>query len=204
MKNIITQSLEKSYTYKQYRSFVTNALLNNPEILELEEGYLSYAELNEARLNRLDKTMVITDQVQTKLQQLKGAYIWLVISESWCGDAAQILPVLNKMAEVSTAIDLVVVFRDQNNELMEEFLTNGGKAIPKLIVLDKNTLEVLADWGPRPDGAQKAVVDYKAEFGQFDEQGIVVLQKWYAKDKGLAIQNEVMEMMHSVAVAANL
>lgn len=201
MKNIITQSLEKSYTYQQYRSFVTSALENNPEILELQEGYLSYAELNEARMNRLDKTIVIEDQVKAKLQQLKGQYIWLVLSESWCGDAAQALPVLNKMAEVSPAIDLVVVFRDQNNELMEEFLTNGGKAIPKLIVVDKETLEVLADWGPRPAGAQQMVVDYKAEKGQFDEEGIVELQKWYAKDKGISIQTEVQELMSEISVS---
>ncbi len=195
MKNIITQSLEKSYTYQQYRSFVTTALENNPEILELEEGYLPYAELNETRLNRLDKTITIAASVAAKLQQLKGQYIWLVISESWCGDAAQILPILHKMSETTPAVDLVVVFRDQNNELMEEFLTNGGKAIPKVLVLNKGTLEVLADWGPRPDGAQKAVDDYKAANGQFDDQGIVELQKWYAKDKGVAVQKEMEQLM---------
>ncbi|MBW3518251.1 thioredoxin family protein [Flavobacterium sp. NKUCC04_CG] len=195
MKNIITQSLEKSYTYQQYRSFVTKALENNPEILELEEGYLPYAELNETRLNRLDKTITVASSVEVKLQQLKGQYIWLVISESWCGDAAQILPILHKMSEVTPAVDLVVVFRDQNEELMEEFLTNGGKAIPKVIVLDKATLEVLADWGPRPVGAQKTVDDYKAANGQFDDEGIVALQKWYAKDKGIAVQREIEQLM---------
>ncbi|WP_430614037.1 thioredoxin family protein [Flavobacterium sp. JP2137] len=198
MKNIITQSLEKSYTYQQYRTFVTTALETDPSILELQEDYLPYAELNEVRMNRLDKTVTIDTEIQAKLQQLKGAYIWLVLSESWCGDAAQVLPVVNKMAEATKQVDLVVVFRDQNNDLMEEFLTNGGKAIPKLIVLDKNTLEVLGDWGPRPFGAQKTVDDYKAEHGQFDDQGIVVLQKWYAKDKGQSVQREVLELMNGL------
>lgn len=195
MKNIITQSLEKSYTYPEYRSFVTTALKNNPQILELQEDYLPYAELNEARLHRLDKTITIDQSVETKLQHLKGSYLWLVISESWCGDAAQALPVLYKMAEVAPAVELLVVFRDQNNALMEAFLTNGGKAIPKLIVLNKETLAVLADWGPRPLGAQQTVNDYKANHGQFDDQGMVALQKWYAKDKGMAIQMEIDALM---------
>ncbi len=195
MKNIITSSLEKSLTYAAYRSFVTDALTNNPDALAINSDYLPYAQLNETRLKRLDKTMKVDETMAQQLKQLKNNYLWLVISESWCGDAAQCLPVMDKLAEVTEAIDLKVVFRDQNLELMDLFLTNGGRSIPKLLILDRDTLEVLADWGPRPAGAQQFIVDYKAAHGSIDEEGKTGLQLWYTKDKGQEIKTELLNLM---------
>ena len=67
----------------------------------------------------------------------------MVISEGWCGDAAQILPVINKMALVSNKIEFRIVLRDENPALMDAFLTNGGKAIPKVIMIDNESGEVI-------------------------------------------------------------
>ena len=195
MKNIITSSLEKSLTYAAYRSFVTDALTNNLDALAINSDYLPYAQLNETRLKRLDKTMKVDETMAQQLKQLKNNYLWLVISESWCGDAAQCLPVMDKLVEVTEAIDLKVVFRDQNLELMDLFLTNGGRSIPKLLILDRDTLEVLADWGPRPAGAQQFIIDYKAAHGSIDEEGKTGLQLWYTKDKGQEIKTELLNLM---------
>lgn len=197
MTNIDSKTLEKSYTYSDFRSFVTNALTNNPAELQLDAEYLPYAELNETRLKRLDKTLKIDEEIQKALQQIKGEYLWLVISESWCGDAAQIVPVLNKMAEVSDNIDLKLVFRDENLDLMDAFLTNGGRAIPKLIIAKRDSKEILGHWGPRPALAQKVITDYKNAHGVVDENGKTELQMWYTKDKGYEVQKEVMELMTS-------
>lgn len=155
-----------------------------------------YSELNESRMRRLDKTIKISDETIVKLNSLNHHYIWLVLTESWCGDAAQILPILNKMAVASNGkIDMKLVLRDEHEELMNHFLTNKGKAIPKLICIDKATGSVVADWGPRPQGAVNLIKEYKEQFGTIDETAKADLQLWYLHDKGISTQNEIMELI---------
>lgn len=196
MKSILKKSLSKSYTYSEYRRQITSLLqAGKSSGNEQSEALTHYSELNEVRMNRLDKTMKVSDENGQKLQNLKRNYIWLVISEGWCGDAAQILPVITKMAEQSEKIELKIVFRDENEALMNLFLTNGTKSIPKLIILDKNTLEVLADFGPRPKGANQLIADYKSLHGIIDETAKTELQLWYLHDKGISIQNEILDVL---------
>ncbi|MEX2349619.1 MAG: thioredoxin family protein, partial [Flavobacteriaceae bacterium] len=111
---------------------------------------------------------------------------WLVITEAWCGDAAQVLPVLNKVAETTPKIALKLVYRDENPELIEMFLTSGSRSIPKLIALDEHN-QVLYTWGPRPTEAAKMVVDFKNLNGLLTPEFKQDLQLWYNKDKGLNI-----------------
>lgn len=196
MNTIIEKSLTSSFSYQEYRNHVT--LLSEEGKTtghEQTEALVNYTKLNESRLHRLDKTMVIVDEVKTFLENLKKEYIWLVISESWCGDAAQILPIINKMAEVSDKIDLRIVLRDDNDELMNLFLTNGTRSIPKLIIIDKKTNEVINDFGPRPKEAKQLILDYKAEHGVVDETAKINLQKWYLNDKGISTQKEIVALM---------
>ncbi|WP_162126585.1 thioredoxin family protein [Flavobacterium phycosphaerae] len=199
MKAIIEQSLLKSITYTEYRNRVTTLFAEGKVTgNEQSEALLHYTELNETRMNRLEKTIKISEDIAAKLEYLNRDYIWLLISEGWCGDSAQIVPVIHKMAELSTHIDLRIVFRDENEVLMNLFLTNGTKSVPKLIVLDKNTLEVLGDFGPRPQGAIQLILDYKAQHGVVDEKGKSELHLWYFHDKGLSIQQEIMDLMLSL------
>jgi hypothetical protein len=199
MINTITQALENSFSYADYRKQVSDLIANGLSTGHIQsEDLLKYSELNESRMNRLEKTIDILDEVKTKLQSLDRKYIWLVLSEGWCGDAAQIVPVIHKMAGVAENVTLKIALRDDNDALMQHFLTNGGKAIPKLIVLDAETLEVVADWGPRPAGAKQLIVDYKAAHGVVDEPAKIALQKWYLHDKGVSIQNEIVEMHERV------
>ncbi len=199
MQDIIKESIRKSYSYQDYRNKISELLLEGKSSgNEQSEALTKYSELNKTRMNRLDKTIEITADFTEQLRQLKGNYIWLVLAEGWCGDAAQIVPVIHKMALLSPAIDLKLVFRDENEDLMNQFLTNGTKGIPKLIVVDKNSLEVLGDFGPRPTGAQQFMIDYKATHGKIDETAKADLQLWYFHDKGLAIQKEIMDVMQSI------
>ena len=196
MQDIIKSSLARSVTYLDYRKQVTNLLKEGKSTgNEQSEDLTKYSELNEVRMNRLDKTIQISDEVKLGLSNLRANYLWIVISEGWCGDAAQLLPIINKMAELSEKIDLRIVFRDENEALMNQFLTNGGKAIPKLLILDAETLTVLSDWGPRPEGARNLILDYKAQFGIVDETAKTELQKWYLHDKGLSTQTEIMALV---------
>jgi hypothetical protein len=196
MKEIIQNAIQNSYSYAEYRKLASDLVAQGkPTGHDLSEALAHYAELNETRMNRLEKTITIADEIIQKLQNCSKNYIWLVLAESWCGDAAQILPVIHKMSEVSPAIQFNIVLRDDHDALMQQFLTNGGKAIPKLIILDAQTLEVLADWGPRPQGAKQLIVDYKSVHGVVDETAKIELQKWYLHDKGSSIQQEILEIM---------
>lgn len=196
MKDIISNSLANTYTYEDYRARIQSLLSEGKSSGdEQSEDLLHYSELNETRMNRLDKTIKITPETEAFLSALNTEYIWLVLSEGWCGDAAQILPIINKMAQVSDKVELKIVFRDENPELMNLYLTNGGKSIPKMIILDKNTLEVLADWGPRPAEAIKLILDYKAKYGIVDETAKADLQMWYLHDKGVSTQNEIVNLL---------
>lgn len=193
MNDIIKESLERSFSYSEYRTTVSSLLQEGKSSGNTQsDDLLHYSQLNETRMNRLEKTIKISDENLLKLKNLNKEYIWLVISEGWCGDAAQLLPIFNKMADVSDNVELKIVFRDENEALMNLFLTNGGKSIPKLIILDKQTLNVIADWGPRPSGATKLMKDYKEKFGVIDETIKTELQLWYLHDKGISTQNEIL------------
>lgn len=196
MKSIIENSLSQSHSYVDYRNQIKDLLKEGKSSgNEQSEALTHYSELNEARMNRLEKTVKISTEIIQKLNQLNGDYIWLVISEGWCGDAAQTLPVIYKMAELSERIDLKIVFRDENEDLMNLFLSNGTKSIPKLLILDKSTLEVLGDFGPRPMGAKQLILDYKAKHGIVDETAKTNLQLWYLHDKGFSIQKEILDLI---------
>lgn len=202
MKSTIARALFNSHSYTEYRKLVTDLLLEGKSTgSEQSESLTNYSKLNEARMNRLEKTIKISDEVLSQLENLEHSYIWLVISEGWCGDAAQILPIINKMALAShKKIDLRIVLRDENEELMNLYLTNGGRAIPKVVVICKETGIARADWGPRPKEAAELMINYKKEFGVIDEKIKTDLQLWYLADKGLSTQKELMELMHQVEI----
>ena len=200
MNSIITNSISKSCSYNEYRSLIstyaqegkTTGLISSPD-------YINYTKLNESRMHRLDKTIEVTQETKALLENLSKEYIWLVISETWCGDAAQVVPVINKMAEVASKIDLRIVLRDENEDLMNLFLTNGTKSIPKLIIIKKESGEVIGDFGPRPTQAKQLIIDYKAAHGVVDETAKIELQKWYLADKGVSIQNEINALIIATA-----
>ena len=200
MKTYIAQALFKSYSYPEYRKLMADLLIEGKSTaVEQTEERTHYSELNETRMHRLDKTIKITEENAAVLKNLSKSYLWLVLTESWCGDAAQILPVLNKMAlESNKKIELKLALRDENEELMNHFLTNESKAIPKLIILDKATGNVVGDWGPRPQGAIDLIESYKEKFGIIDETAKTELQLWYLHDKGLGTQNEIIQLLQDL------
>jgi hypothetical protein len=195
MKNTIEKSLKKSISYQEYRDLVTNLLAENKSTgPEQSEELTNYSLLNATRMKRLDKTIKIADETKNEIQQITAPQTWLLITEGWCGDAAQNLPVINKMADLNTNINLKLVLRDENVELIDLFLTNGGRAIPKLIALDKDN-NVLHTWGPRPTVATKMVADYKEKNGALDAEFKQDLQVWYNKDKGKSTQEDFINLI---------
>ena len=156
MKIAIAESLLISHTYQKYRNILSGLLEKGESSGDHQSPeLLNYSKLNDARMDRLDKTVIIPAENISRLMAIESKYTWLVLSEGWCGDAAHILPVMNKMANLSANIDLKIVFRDENEGLMNSFLTNGSKSIPKLVVVNTDDLEVRANWGPRPQGCHR-------------------------------------------------
>ena len=195
MLSIIKSALKNSVSYQEYRTKVSKLIREGKSTgNEQSADLLHYSELNEVRMNRLEKTLKIDAVVLENLQKLKSKQTWLVISEGWCGDAAQILPIIKLMAEASENIDLKIVFRDENDNLINQYLTNGSRSIPKLIILDEN-LEIINHWGPRPEAAKNLILDYKAQHGIVDEPAKIALQKWYLDDKGISTMKEIISIL---------
>ena len=197
MKEIIKNSLDKSLTYPDYIALVKDLAENESTTgNEKTENLVEYTKLNDRRMKRWDKTLKINQDAQEQLEKFNKKVTWLVLTESWCGDAAHVIPVMHKMADLNSKIDMKVVLRDENEELMNQFLTNGGKAIPKLIMIDNESGEVLNSYGPRPTDATQLVNDYKAEHGQLTPEFKEDLQRWYNKDKGQTAVKDLMTLLN--------
>ena len=194
MKNNIEKSLKNTISYKEYTDLVSSLLAEGKATgPNQSEDLTHYSLLNDKRMKRLNKTTKLSEKTLQNLQKIDDPQTWLLITEGWCGDAAQNSPIINKMAETNKKIDLRVALRDENLELMDLFLTNGGRAIPKLIALDKDN-NVLNTWGPRPTVATKMVEDYKAEHGVIDAKFKQDLQVWYNKNKGESLQEDFLAL----------
>ena len=194
INSIISESLKNSMTYAEYRNLVIKLVEEKSTTgVDKSENLVEYTQLNDRRMRRWDKTAKVSEDIKSKLKNFDKKVTWLVISESWCGDAAHIMPIINKVAELSENIEYKVVLRDENEALMDQFLTNGGKAIPKLIMLDSETNTVLNTFGPRPTVATNLVQAYKAEHGMLTPEFKEDLQRWYNKDKG---QSTIEDLIH--------
>ena len=195
MKTPIEKGLEKAISYQEYRDLVKNLVSEGKSTgPNQSEALLNYSTLNDRRMKRLDKTIKLSEEVIAKAQNLKEPQTWLLLTESWCGDAAQTMPVINKIANENKNINFKVLLRDENLELMDEFLTNGTRSIPKLIALDTAN-QVLNSWGPRPSLATKMVTNHKARHGSLYAQFKQDLQVWYNKDKGKSVQDDFIEFL---------
>lgn len=195
MKKIIENSLAKAISYTEYRTLI-NDLLKEKKATgsNQSEDLYNYSLLNEKRMKRLDKTIKLINSTIEALAKINTPQTWLLLTEGWCGDAAQNVPILQKIAEASNQINLQIILRDENSELMDLFLTNGGKAIPKLIALDTDK-NILFTWGPRPSIATKLIMDYKAKNGVVDATIKQELQVWYNKNKGVNLQEDIISLL---------
>ena len=195
MKSIIQSALQNSRSYSEYRIIVSKLISEGKSTgNEQSADLLHYSELNEVRMKRLEKTLKLDAELEKTLQNIASKQTWLVITEGWCGDAAQILPIIKLMSEASENIALKIVLRDENEVLMNQFLTNGAKSIPKLLILDEN-LNLINHWGPRPEAAKNLILDYKAKNGIVDETAKIALQKWYLDDKGISTMKEIVAVL---------
>jgi thiol-disulfide isomerase/thioredoxin len=198
VQHIIKDALENSIPYLQYRALTESHVLNNTNTgNEVTADLANYTMLNNQRMKRLDKTLKLLPETTEFLQQFDKKISFIVITESWCGDAAQVMPMIHKLAEAG-GIDLRIVLRDENDALMNHFLTNGSKSIAKLIIIDSETHEPLNSWGPRPTGATQLVAQEKAAKGSLSPEFKQELQNWYNKDKGKGTEQDIVAMLNTL------
>lgn len=188
--------LDSAFTYSAYRKFIDD-LLAQPPVDEAAEKMRPYIEKNVVLMKKYDETYQVSDTLKTALETAP-ATIWLVLTEGWCGDAAFNVPMLAAIEKaVPEKVQLRFLLRDSNLELMDAHLTDGGRSIPKLIVLSKE-LKDLATWGPRPDDLQTLMKSWKSE-GLALKEIIPKVQQWYDADQTASIQKELTALVKSYA-----
>lgn len=194
MEHIIKKSVEKAMSYTEYNLLFKQLVTEGRTTGEPTLDKIEYTKLNWSRTKRLDKTIQLSEDQKNCCSTINEKQTWLVITEPWCGDAAQSLPFFNKIAENSEEIELKIVLRDENLDLMDAFLTNGARSIPKLLILDEN-YNLINHWGPRSKAAGKLVSDYFLEHGKIEDQLKTNLQIWYNENKGVAILEEIQQLI---------
>lgn len=207
MTKISQSELEQALNYVQYHQLMTD-LVQYEKTEQYNESLINYTRMNIIRMERLDKTTKIQAAIQLFLKEINRPIHLLIITEPWCGDAAQIIPVINKMTTLTPHLSQSCLLRDQHLELMDQYLTNGARSIPMILILDVTANhQVLGHWGPRPFIAHGMMMKGLDEWrtipaGEakdlYQRDLYTKLQKWYARDKTNSIQEEFIAYLKEV------
>lgn len=195
---------DKGMGYAEYQQYANERFSQGKTTGEADkvntEFYLHYTKMNLSRTKRVERTGSLNEELKTALDKIKAPQNWLIILESWCGDVPHNLPLIQKMPEYQPLIKLRHILRDENLEIMDQYLTNSARSIPKLIAMDEHFEKELFTWGPRPAALQDHINEQK-NLNLSMEEVIENTQKWYNKDKGEAIQREFLELLVATLVS---
>jgi hypothetical protein len=192
---ITTELINKALDYQSYKDLIERLLKEGRSTgPNQSQELLQYSELNVHRMNRVEKTTVLIEDLSATIDLIEQPQIWLILAEGWCGDAAQTIPIFHLIEKQFPKIKIKLLLRDENVELMDHFLTDGSRSIPKVLMLDASSLNLLAQWGPRPSEAIALINNLKAakvDMMEIKEK----LHTWYAKNKGVAVQSEIIDII---------
>jgi len=197
--------MQKTQEYTETQNIVSwtiyinkfDKILNSdiPPVPYDNPAYLDYLKLNRSRQKRWLKTGEIHERLKQVVSKIKAPQTWYIITEPWCGDAAHSVPFLKLISDLNPLINLKIVWRDTPPLMIEKYLTNGGKSVPKLVIRDEKERD-LGVWGPRPQECQAIYLDLKEKEKEADfEEVKVTLQTWYNKDKGQSLQSEMIDLL---------
>ena len=153
--------------------------------------YLNY---NHERQVSVHAAYDASKEMQAALDATETPQTWMVLTEPWCGDSAFILPVIAEAAQYHPEIRLRILLRDKNLDLMDRFLTDGSRSIPKLAALDANGA-VLFTWGPRPQVAQDRYDALNAD-GKDKMEIVKALLDWYDEGGWQHVEPELVDALH--------
>ncbi|MFA8342729.1 MAG: thioredoxin family protein [Rhodothermaceae bacterium] len=181
-------------TFEKYSELADEKVNNEAAVTdEKEKELLEYTKLNVHRTGRINKTYKVSEELKEVISKIGKKQLWMMITEDWCGDSAQNLPYIAKMAEESENIDLKIIYRDENLDIMDQYLTNGtSRSIPKLVAFDEDG-EELFQWGPRPQELVELVEQWKTEMEpkEWKEK----IQLFYGRNRGKAIEQEFIDLL---------
>lgn len=181
-----------SYTFPEYLALTESLVaLGRTTGPQQTDFLVHFTKLNLARTKRWLKTTQPSPELVDAVKSHGGAE-WWVITEAWCGDSAQNLPLIAGAADAA-GVPLRIVLRDDNPEIMDRYLTAGtSRSIPKLVAFNADGSECFV-WGPRPQAAQALYDDWRADpRGRDFEAFETELHTWYARDKGEALTTELI------------
>ncbi|MBL7890129.1 MAG: thioredoxin family protein [Bacteroidia bacterium] len=194
----IYPNLINPLNYSDYKDLVFKLALDGSTTGEETIERVESTKINAQRIKRIDKTYVPSEEIEKIIEQISSNHRWILLTESWCGDGAQNLPIIAKLAQLNSNINLEIVLRDQNPELMDMHLTSGTRSIPKLIVLDAQTNDLIFEWGPRPASIYSMVQEYKKEHPvMLHDEFVKQLHLWYAHDKGRSLEKDLVTLINT-------
>ncbi|MRG44952.1 thioredoxin family protein [Chitinophaga sp. SYP-B3965] len=191
----ISELAEKAFTYAEYRELLNEFVEDQENKTEAQLKMLPYIVTNINLMETWDQAAALTEEMKAAVESWAPA-TWLVLTEGWCGDAANIIPLFQKIADFSKGkIKLRLLLRDENTALMDQYLTDGGRAIPKVIIYDEAFRE-LANWGPCPAVLHAQKKPWKEEAGKDFQILIRKVNEWYEADQCITTQAEILALQH--------
>ncbi len=185
----------QGFTFDEYmNAFRNNVALHQPAQSAASSAIQTdHMVLNLKRSERIFRTFEPLEQTRVILQRIGIRQLWMVLSEFSCGDSAQILPVIAHLAALNPVIELRLLLRDEHPDIMDHYLTEGSRSIPKLVAFSVSGKE-LFQWGPRPGEAKKIFAEGKAA-GIPKEKIIERIHAFYGRDRGRSVEHEFAELL---------
>jgi uncharacterized pyridoxamine 5'-phosphate oxidase family protein len=183
-RSLIQKIKSIGLSYKQYLDLTKKEIETSNQfcLTEKEKKKLGDKKLNLHRMTRIEKHYCISNDLKNLIYQIKRNQIWMIISETWCGDSAQNIPFIAKIVELNPKINLKIILRDENPEIMDLYLTDRSRSIPILVAYDEMGKEIFR-WGSRPQEAQKLIDELKSK----GLERPIILEKlhlWYGRNRG--------------------
>ena len=195
-KRIDPDMFKRTFRFSEYQDLIAElvdkGLTSGPE---QSEKFTHFTKLNFQRLKRVFRTLQLSEKIVESVKNVRSEMLWVVIVESWCGDVPQNLPFMEAISQISDKIKLRIILRDENPEIMDQFLTNGTRSIPKLICFDPDTYDVAGTWGPRPVGATELVKDLLKDPEVTADMRKEAVQRWYLQNRGEQLQSELTALL---------
>jgi hypothetical protein len=173
---------------------------DKPELYR-NEKMLRYTKENINRMDHILQTINIQSKLYNAMTAISTDLIWVVLTEPWCGDASQVVPVLYTIAGCSEHISFRIVQSDAYPEVLTDYLTAGSRSIPKLICLRADTLEEFGTWGPRPAVLHTMVQAHKDDPDMSFGAKVRMVHDWYGADQTLSIQEEFIDLVRQWSAA---
>lgn len=164
------------------------------------EEFIEAAQQNQQMWREMYRRAEVPEEIVERMRKLTSPRYLLVLLEDWCGDAVNTIPAVARLAEAVPQLDLRVLRRDENLDLMDQHLTGTSRAIPVVMVLDE-AFEEIGWWGSRPKELQAWFLSEEAQ-AMAKEDRYREMRRWYARDRARSTLAEIAELLERTAAPA--